>query len=417
MSSAQIPAPVAALLARGVQLKCPATIELDPALQPERIAPGVVVHAGCRLRGAETSIGPGCVLGAEAPVTLDNCQLGADVQLHGGFFSGATFLDGVQMGSAAHVRPGTLLEEHVTAGHAVGFKQTLLMPYVTTGSLINFCDILMAGGSGSATHSEVGSSYVHFNFTPHRDKATASLVGDVPRGVFLDQPPIFLGGQGGLVGPVRIGYGTLIPAGQIWRKDAEAGGQVLWAAASANPTGPMPCQMEMYRDLRRVVRNNLIYLGNLRAWQAWYRTIRARHLAGDPFQTACLRGAQRQLASAVDERLKRLSELADKMEKSATLLRAQPDGAVREEWIKQQDDFRQRWPDLGARFMKAPPDSVGEAARETFLNAVEAIPSSLPYIEMLRQLSPDARRDGTIWLQAIVDAVLDQGRDLKALNA
>jgi len=36
---------------------------------------------------------------------------------------------------------------------------------------------------------------------------------------------------------------------------------------------------------------------------------------------------------------------------------------------------------------------------------------------MLRQLSPDARRDGTIWLQAIVDAVLDQGRDLKALNA
>ena len=51
-------------------------------------------------------------------------------------------------------------------------------------------------------HTEVGSSYIHFNFTPDGDKTTASLFGDVPRGVMLNQPPIFLGGQGGTVGPV-----------------------------------------------------------------------------------------------------------------------------------------------------------------------------------------------------------------------
>ena len=84
------------------------------------------------------------------------------------------------MGSGAHVRAGTLLEEEFDGAHAVGLKQTLFLPFVTAGSLINFCDALMAGGTSRKNHSEIGSSYIHFNYTPHRDKATPSLVGDVP---------------------------------------------------------------------------------------------------------------------------------------------------------------------------------------------------------------------------------------------
>jgi bifunctional N-acetylglucosamine-1-phosphate-uridyltransferase/glucosamine-1-phosphate-acetyltransferase GlmU-like protein len=151
-----------------------------------RIADDVSIHPGCRIQGAETSIGPGCVIGAEAPATIDNCQLGRNVELKGGYFSGATFFDDANMGSGAHVRAGTILEEEANGAHTVGLKQTILMPFATLGSLINFCDILMAGGTSRANHSEVGSSYVHFNYTPHQDKATASLVGDVPHGVFLE---------------------------------------------------------------------------------------------------------------------------------------------------------------------------------------------------------------------------------------
>jgi bifunctional UDP-N-acetylglucosamine pyrophosphorylase/glucosamine-1-phosphate N-acetyltransferase len=77
----------------------------------------------------------------------------------------------------------------------------------------------MAGGTSRKNHSEVGSSYIHFNYTPNQDKATASLIGDVPKGVMLNQNPIFLGGQGGLVGPCRIAYGTVIAAGSVYRKD------------------------------------------------------------------------------------------------------------------------------------------------------------------------------------------------------
>ncbi len=101
--------------------------------------------------------------------------------------------------------------------------------FVTLGSLVNFCDCLMAGGTSRKDHSEVGSSYIHFNFTPDGDKATASLFGDVPRGVMLDRPPIFLGGQGGTVGPVSLGYGTVVAAGSILRHDVLKDGKLVAA--------------------------------------------------------------------------------------------------------------------------------------------------------------------------------------------
>jgi UDP-N-acetylglucosamine/UDP-N-acetylgalactosamine diphosphorylase len=163
-----------------------AGVAIGPEVDISRIADDVVIHPSCRIRGEGTSIAPGCIIGAEAPATIENCQLGRNVELKGGTFSGATFLDGANMGSGAHIRAGTILEEEANGAHAVGLKQTILLPFVTLGSLINFCDVLMAGGTSRRNHSEVGSSYIHFNYTPHQDKATASLVGDIPEGVFLE---------------------------------------------------------------------------------------------------------------------------------------------------------------------------------------------------------------------------------------
>jgi bifunctional UDP-N-acetylglucosamine pyrophosphorylase/glucosamine-1-phosphate N-acetyltransferase len=105
------------------------------------------------------------------------------------------------------VRAGTIFEEQASIAHTVGLKQTILFPFVTLGSLINFCDCFMAGGTSRENHSEVGSSYIHFNYTPNQDKATASLIGDVPHGVMLNQNPIFLGGQGGWWGLAALPTG------------------------------------------------------------------------------------------------------------------------------------------------------------------------------------------------------------------
>src|SRR5690606_1997997 len=117
-----------------------------------------------------------------------------------GYVEGAVLLREAKLGANAHVRPGTLLEELASTAHAVGLKQTVLLAYVTLGSLINFCDCLMAGGTSRSDHSEVGSGFIHFNFTPwgeRGDKATPSLIGDVVRGVFLRERRIFLGGLAG----------------------------------------------------------------------------------------------------------------------------------------------------------------------------------------------------------------------------
>jgi len=388
------------LIDHGVVLTNPFSVEIADSIVPERIAPGVVIHSGCRLSGVETSIGPGSEIGGEAPAIIEDCQIGRNVELKGGFFSGATILDNASMGSGAQVRPGTLLEEESGGAHTVGFKQTIFLPFVTSGSLINFCDALVAGGTSRSNHSEIGSSYIHFNYTPHQDKATASLIGDVPRGVFLDQPPIFLGGQGGLVGPVRINYGVILPAGAICRQDALEENTLF--IPRALPGGSIKFICGAYRDIRRTLHNNLIYIGNLWALHEWYRHVRARTMSGDPFLEACRQGAVRRIESGIEERIKRLSELAGKM--LFSLECAKRSAILTPEIKARQRALAGNWPEMEARLREGPDDSIGNTAREAFLNVWKTIPADENHIEAVRALPPDARETGTKWLQAIVDA-------------
>lgn len=391
---------VRALIQRGVVVHAPHTVHVDPSVSPDRIAKGAEIFPGCQLRGAQTSIGPDSVIGAEAPVTLDNVQLGAGVELKGGFFSGATFLDGAHFGSGAHVRPGTLLEEHAGGAHCVGFKQTVLLPFVVTGSLVNFCDCLMSGGTNRKRHSEVGSSYVHFNFTPHQDKATASLIGDVPRGVMMDQSPIFLGGQGGIVGPARVEYGTLVPAGVVLREDALEANQIVYPRAL--PEGETkPYTMGAYRDIRRIIVNNLIYLGNIRALRCWYAFVRRGHMAHTPHGEACYEGALGQLKIIEAERLARLREFANKLPHSIELLKDHP-GAER--WQREQNNFLDQWPAIEAKLHDDICETIDSRDRDTLLHAISHASHGSTYVELIQALAPAVKQAGTRWLQAIVDS-------------
>jgi bifunctional UDP-N-acetylglucosamine pyrophosphorylase / glucosamine-1-phosphate N-acetyltransferase len=392
------------LIERGVIVPCPQSVEIDPKIMPDRIAPGVIIHAGCKILGEQTSIGPGCEIGLEAPATVENCQLGEKVSLNGGYFSGATFLDRSSMGSGAHVRSGTLIEEEAGGAHSVGFKQTILFPFVTAGSLINFCDCLMAGGTSRKNHSEIGSSYIHFNFTPHQDKATPSLIGDVPRGVMLDQPPIFLGGQGGLVGPVRIAYGTIIPAGVLCRKDVLHGNQ-LFAPPVQVSMRSEEFALGVYRSINRIVANNLTYIGNLWALKSWYQNVRKRFFASSSFGQACYSGALVQLSSMIDERIKRLRELSEKMPRSLELASVKSGGSLPDIPYAQQRALIKLWPEMEPRLKAGPDSGTGSREREGFLAAWEKIGSAIGYLNAIGQLEANARIAGTVWLQAVVDTM------------
>jgi UDP-N-acetylglucosamine/UDP-N-acetylgalactosamine diphosphorylase len=246
----------------------------------------------------------------------------------------------------------------------------------------------MAGGTGPKEHSEVGSSYIHFNFTARQDKATASLIGDVPRGVMLDRLPIFLGGQGGLVGPVRIAYGTVLAAGTVWRRDVVEEGLLIGGPGGGQRT-ETPYNLNQYGDIDRVCRNNFTYAGNLHALAAWYACIRPLLTPGDPYAQACLRGAQQLLAAAAAERATQLERLAGK------IADAPGPHASHQRLLALRPRLEQ---------MIFIPKTAGFIPPEE-LTAAIAINRQPTYIEAIQSLPAAARQAGTAWLQRIADAV------------
>jgi len=399
----------ATLLSKGVQMPAPESVEVGPDIDPERISgDNVIIHAGCKIFGADTFIGAGAEIGLEAPATIDNCQVGPNVKLNGGFFSQAVFLEGAACGSCAHVRSGTILEEGASIAHSVGLKQAILFPYVTLGSLINFCDCLMAGGTSPKNHSEVGSAYIHFNFTPQQDKATASLIGEVPDGVMLDKRPIFLGGQGGLVGPCRLAYGITIAAGTIYRKDELRPDRLIFGGSEKG--GNIAYKPGVYRNVKRIFLNNLIYIGNLMALGKWYREVRAQFLS-NRFPQALYNGLTDRLDQAISERIKRLhaffEKLAGSPENSASTLARQKTALY-----ERRDAITDLLKDK--RHLREPDTPETRDARDHLLEAVKSgiETSGSDYLTVIKNLSSDDKTAGSQWLQSTVDALVAEILDI-----
>jgi hypothetical protein len=407
----ELPKKITALLDKGVSIPCPSAVVIGDEVRTERIyAKGTVLYPGCRLAGAKTLIGPGAKIGFESPVTLVDCRLGPGVELKGGFFTGSVFLARSSMGSGAQVRECCLIEEEASGAHTVGLKQTILFPFVTLGSLINFCDCLMAGGTSRQDHSEVGSSYIHFNYTPNQDKATASLIGDVPRGVMLRQAPIFLGGQGGLVGPVRLGYGTLIAAGTVWENDCPQGGMLLKGSALLSER---PLHRGLYREVRRKVANNLLYIGNLAALRQWYVHVRKPFLKALEGGDALCEGALEVLDAALEERISRLRALAAKMEESIAMAEKVLQDRTKEMHLRHKRELLQNWPEAEKRLSGLADDSIGEGGRGLFMNRIDERLSKRAgdYLEFIRALDRESADAGSAWLQSVVDTVVSRALD------
>ena len=408
----ELPKKIQALLDKGVAIPFPSAVWIGDEVAAERISgKGTILYPGTRLAGEKTLIGAGAKIGQESPVTLVDCRLGPGVELKGGFFTRSVFLARSSMGSGAQVREGCLIEEEASGAHAVGLKQTILFPFVTLGSLINFCDCLMAGGTSRKDHSEVGSSYIHFNYTPNQDKATASLIGDVPRGVMLRQAPIFLGGQGGLVGPARLGYGTLIAAGTVWEDDCPRGGMLLKGSVlrSERPRHP-----GMYREIRRKVCNNLLYVGNLVALRQWYAHIRRPFLEALDGGAALLEGALEVLDGAVEERLSRLRTLAANMERSIAIAEQALQDRSKGPLLKHKREFMENWPEAEKRLAGLVDDAIGQGGRKAFRARVDerlSVGGAGDYVDFIRALDRESADAGSAWLQSVVDAVVSRALD------
>ena len=402
---------IAQIINKGVRIECPESIEIGDEVDVDKISGhGVVIYAGSKIFGDATLILRDAKIGFEGPATLKNCQIGPEVELKGGYFENAVFLAKAKAGLGSHVREASIFEEQASVAHSVGTKHTILFPFVTLGSLINFCDCLMAGGTSRNNHSEVGSSYVHFNFTPNQDKATASLIGDVPKGVMLNQPPIFLGGQGGLVGPCRLGYGTTVAAGTIVRTDELRTGRLLFGGA--NKGGNLAWTPGRYTNQKRVVLNNIIYIANLMALNQWYQHVRCLFVSND-FPEGLLTGVKEKLNLAISERMTRLEALGNKIQSSAPAQKTKeskhPSGAS-----SQKQELFQRGSELKDLLKQLKSEEGDAGQRHPFLEKVDTgiAELGLDYLSVIKGLTSSDAVIGTQWLQGIVDRVVAETLNL-----
>jgi UDP-N-acetylglucosamine diphosphorylase/glucosamine-1-phosphate N-acetyltransferase len=399
-----VDARVRALLEAGARIPRPETVMLGPEVRLEHIVPrGLLLYPGARISGSRTVILEGAELGYEEPVTLENAVLGRRVKVQGGFVKDAVLLDGCETRQGLHVREGCLLEEDSYFAHNVGLKMTIVFPFVVLGSLINFCDCLLSGGTSRKHHSEVGSGFIHFNFSPRGDKATASMFGDVPRGVMLDQAPIFLGGLAGVVGPSRIGFGSVLAAGSVYRADYDEDLLVLGERRRDGSTAFRPRSLGA---IRAKVSKNVLYIAELTALWAWYRHLRPRLAGAEPLAQAVVAAALTMVEANIDERLKQLGrfrELVKECLPEATAGRA--GASLAGEWR----DFVEGWD--GVRpILEAFRTTEGDVERrERFVAHVQARATGT-YTSTIQALETGERELGVQWLRSVVSGVVDRCR-------
>lgn len=391
------------LINKGVVIPNPESVFIADDVDISRISgEGVVLYSGTKIMGKDTFIMSDTILGFESPVTIDNVFIGKGTRLNGGFFQKCAFAGNNTFGSGAHVRGGTILEEEANAAHTVGLKQTILFPFVTLGSIINFCDCLMAGGTSRKDHSEVGSSFIHFNYTPNQDKATASMFGNVYEGVMLKSRPIFLGGQGGVVGPCTMAFGSVTAAGTIWRKDIKEPDRLVFGGGMRETV--LERKVGVYSNVKRIFDNNIVYINSLTALMSWY--VHIRELFADSSSYPLLVGMQNTLKSAIDERIKRVADFVKKLDISREIILSGNGGKItplveeHDNVIKQWQDFDINVSDPAGAILDKIKDETNLPPEQFMLAVQNGIKEyGQDYIRVIQNLDNSSSQLGSRWLE------------------
>lgn len=298
---------ISRLVERGVRIWGPERVYIGEEVRLDHISPGAEL-LNAFITGENTFIGSGAQVGASGLARIHESQIGSSCIVGAGSYEDCVLLKGAKTRGFAELRQGTVLEEDAELAHNVGLKNTVFTIGVVAGSCINYCDVLMTGGSSRVDHSEIGSGAIHFNFDPRGDKF-GSLLGEAA-GCLLRSRRIFVGGNSGLVAPVHLGFGAVIAAGSIIRKDV--GENQLSSGEALQQAGDY--DLEKYFDLTRKFCATAKMIGNLQAMRAWYRLIRLP--LSDSGSKLLYLGADRQMQHHLHYRVGQLTKVIDKLDRS-----------------------------------------------------------------------------------------------------
>jgi acetyltransferase-like isoleucine patch superfamily enzyme len=287
----------------------PERVYIGEEVRLDSICPGAEL-LNAFVTGENTFIGSGAQIGISGLARIHESQIGSGCLLGAGSYDNCVLLPGAKTRGFAEIRRGTVLEEDAEVAHNVGLKNTVFTIGVVAGSCINYCDVLVTSGSSRAHHSEIGSGAIHFNFDPRGDRF-GSMLGDAT-GCLLRSRPIFVGGNSGLVAPVHLGFGAVIAAGSMIRKDVRenqlSSGEPLQQAGDYD--------LEKYFDLSRKFCTTAKLIGNLQAMRAWYRFIRLPF--SDSESKFLYLAADSQLEHHLQYRVEQLTKVIGKLERSVS---------------------------------------------------------------------------------------------------
>ncbi|MEI8354185.1 MAG: hypothetical protein WCG22_06740 [Lentisphaerota bacterium] len=212
------------------------------------------------------------------------------------------------------------------------------------------------------------------------------IMTTVPDAALLRSRRIFVGGQSCAVGPVRVAYGTVLAAGQVLRHDVETPGLLVV------PPPPTPGERiydVVCRHPDRVVRNNLIYIGNLLALDQWYRHVRVGFMGRTPWGARCHAGAMQRLDEALRERMERLNAFV-------RIIGTDAERAC----------FPGGWELVRERVAQALEVRAGSGSIEAITPIVAALDGAT-WIEAIQRLDADAAAIVRTWLKSWVSIIVD----------
>ena len=402
------PEKIQKLIDRGAYIPHPETVMIGEEVKFENLsARGMQLYLGTKIFGEKTLILEGAKIGNEESVTLENARLGKNVCIQGGYIEDSVLLDDCEVRQGFHARAGCLLEESVYCAHSVGMKMTIALPFVAFGSLINFCDCFISGGTGRQNHSEIGSGFIHFNFTPRGDKATPSLFGDVPRGVMLNQPPIFLGGLCRVVGPSRIGFGSILSAGNVYRSDY--GENCLIEGEEARIRVNRDYDINKTGSIHNKVLKNISYIANIISLSFWYKYVRTLFNNAASIERKIIESALVTVGRNVEERLRQMDKFRILVSSSLDQIGESKGEGIDILTIDEQKEFVEKWKSIRRYLKEFGESEMGSAElRKEFCERIyqNSHNHNGKYIETVQSLSKEDCKIGTRWLVSITDEVM-----------
>jgi bifunctional UDP-N-acetylglucosamine pyrophosphorylase/glucosamine-1-phosphate N-acetyltransferase len=178
------------LMLEGVTIVDPLQTYIDVTVQ---IGSDSVVWPGVCLRGA-TVIGQGCVI--EMNVQVTDSSIGDQVVLKtGSVISESRVASHVAIGPMAHLRPGSVLGEHVKIGNFVETKK-----------------VVMSAGAKASHLTYLGDAEIGRDVNIGCGTITCNYDGKNKHKTVIEDD-VFIGSDVQLVAPVRVGRNSLVAAG------------------------------------------------------------------------------------------------------------------------------------------------------------------------------------------------------------